>query len=240
MGIGTTSNRSGEAFVAAVAGESGRLAELVAKNAPGSRGEPVNLSGSDPPALQAFWRAVGWNDQWPRRFRLHHPDADRSARELPQLLQQLAGESPGSPALAPGGLPKACRLADVDRDGIGFVLTNEDDPQRRDDPPMAVVIFDTGETSPVPTSYLSWCADELIAIAFSDWFQEFVAPAEIPASAAEPPFRTLSPTTRILAPDVWLLPADGYAPPTADRSVAFASPENFTAFFKRPPRRQRR
>jgi hypothetical protein len=240
MATGTTSDRTGEAFVAAVAGESGRLAELVAKNAPGSRGEPVNLSGSDPPALRAFWRAVGWNDQWPRRFRLYHPDADKSARELPQLLQQLAGESPGSPALAPGGLPKASRLADVDRDGIGFVLTNEDDLQQRDDPPMTIVILDTGETSPVPTTYLRWCADEVIAIAFSDWFQEFVAVVEIPASSAETPFPTLSPTTRILARDVWLLPADGYAPSTADRSVAFASPEDFTAFFKRPPKRPRR
>ena len=240
MGIGTTGNRSGEAFEAAVRGESERLAALVVKNAPGARGEPLSLPESDPPALRAFWRAVGWNDQWPRRFRLHHPDIERSGRERPQLLAQLREESPGSPALAPGGLPEVARLADVDNDGIGFVLTNEDDPRRRDNPPMSVVIFDTGETSAVPTSYLNWCADELIGIALSGWFREFVAEPELPASPTEAPFPTLSPTTRILAPDVWLLPADGYAPPSAKRKVAFARPEDFTAIFKRPPRRPRR
>ncbi len=233
-------DRSGVVFEAAVNGEAERLAALVAKNAPEARGEPLSLPESDPPALRAFWRMVGWNDQWPRRFRLHHPDVGRSARELPTLLEQLADESPDSPALAPGGLPKVCRLADVDNDGIGFVLTNEDDAQRRDDPPMTVVIFDTGEKSPVPTSYLGWCTDELIGIAFSSWFQEFVSHAEIPASATETPFPTLSPTTRILAPDVWLMPADGYAAPTDDRSVAFARPEDFAAIFKRPPKRPRR
>jgi hypothetical protein len=235
-----TGDRSGAAFEAAVAAEAERLAALVGKNAPQDRGEPLILPETDPPALRAFWRAVGWNDRWPRRFRLHHPDIAHSGLDLPQLLEQLGDESPDSPALVPGGLPKIARLADVDNDGIGFVLTNEDDPRRRDDPPMTVVIFDTGETSPVPTSYLNWCADELVGIAFTGWFQESVAPAEIPTSPTEAPFPTLSPTIRILAPDVWLLPADGYASPSDNRSVAYARPEDFTAIFKRPPKRPRR
>lgn len=240
MGNGKSEERSGAGFEAAVAGEAERLAALVGKNAPSSRGEPLSLPESDPPAVRAFWRAVGWNAVWPRRFRLHHPDPEKTALELPQLLEQLADESPGSPALAPGGLPKRCRLADVDNDGIGFVLTNEDDPQRRDDPPLTVVIFDNGKTEQMPTSYLSWCADELIRVAFSGWFKEFVPVAQIPESATEAPFPTLSPTTRILAtqltPDIWLLPADGYAAPTADRTVAFARPEDFTTLFNRAPR----
>ena len=101
-------------------------------------------------------------------------------------MSQLDEESPTSPALKPGGLPKVCRLADIDRDGIGFIVTNEDDPQRRDDPPMIVVIFDTGEASPVPISYLTWCANELIAVAFSGWLREPVTPAEIPSSGDVP------------------------------------------------------
>ena len=186
--------------------------------------------------MRTFWRAIGWNAKWPQRFRLHHPDLQLSARKLPRLLSQLEEESPTSPALKPGGLPKVCRLADIDRDGIGFIVTNEDDPQRRDDPPMIVVIFDTGETSLAPTSYLTWCANELIAIAFSGWFQEPVAPAEIPPGG-DVPFSTLSPTARQLGPDVWLLPADAYAGPNAKRRAAFTTPEAFASVFNRPPSR---
>ena len=237
MGNGNSEQRSGAGFEAAVAAEAERLSALVGKNAPSSRGGPLSLPESDPPALRAFWRAVGWNDAWARGYRMHHPDLEKTARELPQLLEQLADESPGSPALAPGGLPKHCRLADVDNDGIGFVLTNEDDPQRRDDPPLTVVIFDNGKTEKMPTSYLSWCADELIAVAFSGWFKEFVAVGQIPTSTTRAPFPVLSPTTAILAPDIWLLPADGYASPTDDRTIAFARPEDFTTLFKRAPKR---
>jgi hypothetical protein len=236
MGNGTTEDGGGAKFVAAVAGEAERLAALIDRNVAALRGAPLSLPESDPPAVRAFWTRVGWNDQWARRFRLHHPDVEKAVRELPQLLDQLTNESPGSPALAPGGLPKRCRLADVDNDGIGFVLTNEDDAQQREDPPLTLVIFDSGKTSTMPTSYLRWCADELIGVACSGWLKEFVAVAQIPASATEAPFPTLSPTTRALAPDVWLLPADGYAGPADDRTVAFARPEDFATLFKRAPK----
>lgn len=223
-------------FEARVAEEAERLGALLAKNAPAPRA-PVDLPARDPPALGAFWRAVGWNARWPQRFRLHHPDAERSARELPRLLERLAAESPVSPALKPGGLPKAFRIADVDRDGIGFVLTDEDDPQRRNDPGLVLVVFETGQVSAVPISYLNWCAGELIAVAFAGWFQELVAPADLPGAAAETPFPALSPTTRLLAPDVWLMPADACAGPDAPRLVAFARAEDFTRAIGRPPRR---
>ncbi|HXU63803.1 MAG TPA: hypothetical protein VN962_19025 [Polyangia bacterium] len=222
-----------------VADEAARLAALLDRNAPDPRA-PLNMPDSDPPAVRAFWRAIGWNAGWPRRFRLHHPDPAQSARELPRLLAQLADECPASPALKPGGLPKAFRIADVDHDGIGFVLTNEDQPQRPGDPALVLVIFETGQTSPVPISYLNWCGDELVAVSFAGWFQELVAPADLPAAAAETPFPTLSPTTRVLGPDVWLLPADAYARPTAPRLVTFANAEDFTRVLGRSPVRARR
>jgi len=218
-------------FEATVAEEAERLAALLARNAPDPRA-PVNLPDRDPPAVRAFWRAIGWNARWPRRFRLHHPDAEQSARELPRLLEQLAEESPASPALKPGGLPQAFRIADVDRDGIGFVLTNEDPPPR-DDPALVLVIFETGQTPAVPISYLTWCADELVAVALEGWFQELVPAAALPPAPAEAPFPTLSPTTRLLASDVWLMPADAYARPGADRLVAFASRDDFTRVVRR-------
>jgi hypothetical protein len=222
-------------FDATIAGEAQRLAALLTRNVPGAR-EPVSLPDSDPPAVRAFWTAVGWNPKWPREFRLHHPDAQKAARELPRLLEQLAEESPDSPALEPGGLPRAFRIADVDRDGVGFILTDEDDPQRRGDPRLVGVVFDTGEKFEPPISYLSWCADELLAVAFAGWFQEHVPAADVPAAAVETPFPVLSPTTRVLAPEVWLLPADPYAPPSGERLVAFAAAGDFTRAVGRPPR----
>ncbi|HXU61936.1 MAG TPA: hypothetical protein VN962_09565 [Polyangia bacterium] len=222
-------------FEATVAEEAARLAALLDKNAPAPRA-PVSLRDSDPPALRAFWRAVGWNARWPQRFRLHHPDVEQSARELPRLLAQLAEESPASPALKPAGLPSAFRIADVDRDGLGFVLTNEDQPERRDDPGLVLVIFETGRTSAVRIPYLNWCGDELIAVSLAGWFQELVAPSELPAAPGQTPFPTLSPTTRLLAPDVWLMPADAEARPGAPRLVAFANPADFARTIGRPPK----
>lgn len=228
--------RRGEPFEAAVAVEAARLAALLDRNVPAPR-EPVDLPQGDPPAVRAFWRAIGWNARWPQQFRLNHPARDRSQAELARLLQQLVEESPGSPALKRGGLPEIFRLVDVDRDGVGFVVTDEDAPRPDGDPSLVGVVFDTGATFVPATSYLAWCMDELIALSFTGWFQEVVAPSQIAGAPAEKPFPVLSPTTRLLAPEVWLLPAERGAPASAERRVAFADEEAFARLFGRLPRR---
>src|SRR5690606_23094460 len=106
-------------------------------------------------------------------------------------------------------LPRRYRLVNVDQDGVGFAVTDEDgDPA---DPRVLAVISDTGEVADEHSSYLNFCANQLVRVSFSGWHDLQIGFSSYEfAAAAEAPWPLLSPATRQLAPGVWLVPNHEY------------------------------
>lgn len=237
----TSGNTTRTADPGAIEEEAGRLAALLRTNDPGVKVEPLVLPESDPVRVRAFWRAVGWSADWPRRRLLHRPELPADPNEMARLLDQVRDDAPRAAVLEEGALPGRFRLVHVDASGIGFSFTDEDDEAAREDPPVKSVVFEVGDVSPLAPSYLAWCASEIVHGAFTSWFQvraKDVAPDLL--AGVEAPFPTLSPETRRISDGLWALPTTlpGSLPPGA-RSLAYARPEDLSRWLQSlPPARR--
>ena len=185
----------------AVAGEATRLRRLLGERLPDYEraAVAVELADDDPPAIRAFWAATGWYEPF-ADFRLHRPEAELARTVVPALLAEHGA--------AGDWLPKRYRLVDVDPDGFGFRITDED--RRPDDPPVLGVSFDPGAdlVEQEHPRYLVWCANAMLAAAHDSWHRSGLKPGELSRVArGEVPFHALSPVTRCLDEDLWAVPA---------------------------------
>jgi hypothetical protein len=235
--VDETSTTTRTADPGAIEEEARQLAALLRANDPGMNFEPLVLPESDPVRVRAFWRAVGWSPDWPRRRLLHRPEMPADPNEMARLLDQVRDDAPHAAVLEEGALPERFRLVHVDASGIGFSFTDEDDEPTREDPPVKSVVFEVGEVSPLAPSYLAWCASEIVHGAFASWFQvraKGVAPELF--AGVEAPFPTLSPGTRRLSDGLWALPTTlpGSLPPGA-RQLAYTRPEDLARWLQSLP-----
>jgi hypothetical protein len=182
-----------------VAVEAARLCRLLGERLPGYRRDAVQLTEDDPPTVRAFWAATGWYEPF-AEFGLHRPERALARSAVPALLAGHGADG--------DWLPSRYRLVDVDPDGLGFRMTDED--RCPDDPPLLAVSFDAGVdlVEQEHPRYLVWCANAMLAAAHNSWHRTGLAPDELGrVERAEAPFPTLSPVTRKLSDDVWLVPA---------------------------------
>ncbi|OLB80188.1 MAG: hypothetical protein AUI14_07555 [Actinobacteria bacterium 13_2_20CM_2_71_6] len=86
----------------------------------------IDLDDDDPATIRAFWSAVGWHDLFP----LHRPETASTRATVPALLKRYAKDwaydhDDDFPTTT-GDLPTRYRLAEVDGNGLGFAVTDED------------------------------------------------------------------------------------------------------------------
>lgn len=143
---------------------------------------------------------------------MHRPESAPAQATAPRLLrgyaQDWAQYRPDEPfPTTVEDLPKRYRLVDVDHDGLGFSVTNED--ERPDNPPIHIYLSDAADGSNKPgfDSYLVWCATAVAGTAHGSWFHTELSPAETARvdAQAHAPFPTLSPRTRRIADNLWAL-----------------------------------
>lgn len=153
----------------------------------------------DPVRIRVFWQQIGWSERWSRRWRLHRPEA---------LLENAPAEA-GSAGGVQQALPHRFRLVYVDKGGLGFAFTDEDDELTREDPAVWALLFEIGTKVLVGRSYLNWCANELSSVAFVSWCAVTLTLADPgPLFEAAGPLPTLCPALRRLdgTGEAWLMP----------------------------------
>jgi len=223
----------GTASVSAVRAETARLREFFAQQRPAIGRElgPVTLEPEAPERVRVFWETFGWTDDLEKHAALSHPDMASGRAKVQELLAEMREDE----VELQGELPQRYRLVNVDRDGIGFAVTNEDgDPT---DPPVVAVISDTGAVVQEHSSYLNYCANQVVFASFAGWptLSVTLSSYELLA-AAEAPWPLLSPATRRLTPDVWLFPRSGLVvAPGRQCGVAFTRLEALTRWLMELP-----
>jgi hypothetical protein len=222
--------------VGAIVAEATSLREFFAQQCPALGRElgPVTLEPEAPERVRAFWETFGWTDELEEDGWLSRPEVPASRETVRELLEEMREDD----VELQGELPQRYRLVNVDRDGIGFAVTNEEgDPA---DPPVVAVISDTGAVVPEHSSYLNFCANKLVRKCFLGWHTLRVDFSNYAfAAAAEAPWPLLSPATRRLAPDVWLVPNyELVVEPGPDCHIAYARVEALTRWLMGLPEDQ--
>jgi hypothetical protein len=188
-----------------VAAEAAALRDLLARQVPAYRRSvgAVSASEGESSLIRAFWSAVGWSPVF-ERCRLAEPEVPAGVAHVRRLLVEYHQGDPTF-TLTEASLPSRFRLAYVDREGIGFAITDEREGVA--DPPMLAVRWDTSTIGPEYPSYLNWCANEVVQRAFEPWYNTLIRFSDMaPFHAADAPFPVLSPATRRLTDELWLTP----------------------------------
>ncbi len=219
---------------ALVRSEARALLELLVERLPEARDAraSVELPAKPRPSalMRAFWSELGWHPSF-ASLELAPPDnPDSEAMVRARLREYRSPEF----RVTRKQLPKQLRLVAYDDDGIGFVVTDESGGA--DDPPLRIVLYDSGEVIAAKASYLEWCANALVRRAFRGPRQPVRAEglpsvdiplAGEPLAVLESPLPRLSPVTARVAEGVWRIPtsADDLEPDASRARIAAASSE---------------
>jgi hypothetical protein len=189
----------------ALRAEAAALRELLEARLPdyAAAREAVELPAQPPAsALQrTFWAEIGWHACLASLELLSPSTPDGEAMVVARLREHRSAQF----RVSRKQLPDPLRLIAVDDDGVGFVIANESTGE--DNPPVLIVLYDSGEIAPAGTGYLEWCANALVRRAFRGAPTLDVRLPPPIFEHARAPLPRLSPQTRELANGLWQLPS---------------------------------
>lgn len=165
---------------------------------------------TDAPTIPAeLWKAVGWSEIF-AQARLAPPERNLGELKIVARLAEYRSWGDGF-ALRPEDLPSPRRLVEDDGQGVGFLITDEQDDGL--DAPVKAVLAQKNRVVTESGSYARWCANEMVSLALSRLYSTWLAPE--PADALESlstcPWPLLSPATRRFNADVYAKPPDAMA-----------------------------
>ena len=163
----------------------------------------LQLEADAPRAIAALWESVGWSDVFVKC--LESPELALSERRIAERMADYRSWGEGF-TLTPADLPARRRLVEDDGQGVAFVVTDE--TKSAMDAPVLAVRADDNQIGQAADSYVRWCTNHLVRLAFSRWYSTgvLIQPSDALEKLGNCPWPLLTRAARELTADVFCLP----------------------------------
>jgi len=194
----------------------------------------LRLEETAPAAIAALWESVGWSEVF-ERCGLASPELASSEARIAARLEEYRSWGEGF-TLTAEDLPSPRRLVADDGQGVGFLITDE--RGATNDATIVSVLAAENHVKREASSYVAWCANEMVKALFARWYEVDVKiqPAAALTKLGHCPWPSLTQAARCLSSDVYCVPQLDSAAASPHRNgkyrLAYRSPQALVAFLE--------